>query len=100
MGLSDHVPRPIRVCHSPSAVLGILRDARKRAVAGDATVYAIRPSVKVAEIDLTVRISRGRDRCTATAAPCRAAAIARAMTSGRVAPIESVILAGRRCRYS
>ena len=79
---------------SPSAVLGILRDARKRAVAGDATVYAIRPSVKVAEIDLTVRISRGRDRCTATAAPCRAATIARAMTSERFAPIESVTRSG------
>ena len=46
MGLSDHVPRPIRVCHSPSAVLGILWDARKHAVAGDATVYAIRPYVR------------------------------------------------------
>ena len=46
MGLSNHVPPPIRVCHSPSAVLGILRDARKHAVAGDATVYAIRPYVR------------------------------------------------------
>ena len=38
MGPSDHVPRPIRVCHSPSAVLGILRDAWKLAAAGGAAV--------------------------------------------------------------
>ena len=45
-------------------------------------------------MDSTWRISRGRDRCTATAAPCRATAIARAMTSERVAPIESVMQSG------
>ena len=45
-------------------------------------------------MDLTGRISRGRDRCTATAAPCRAATIARAMTSEHFAPIESVMRSG------
>ena len=45
-------------------------------------------------MDLTGRISRGRDRCTATAAPCRAATIARAMTSEHFAPIESVRRSG------
>ena len=35
------------------------------------------------------RIPRGRDRCTATAAPYQAATIARAKVSEQVAPIES-----------
>ena len=43
MDLSDHVPQPIRVCHSRSAVLGILQDARELAAAGGVTVYAVRP---------------------------------------------------------
>ena len=42
----------------------------------------------------TWRISRGRDRCTATAAPCQAAAIACAMMSERFAPIGSVMRSG------
>ena len=45
-------------------------------------------------MDSTWRISRGRDRCTATAAPCQAATIACAITSEHFAPIESVRRSG------
>ena len=45
-------------------------------------------------MDSTWRISRGRDRCTATAAPCQAATIACATTSEHFAPIESVRRSG------
>ena len=68
-------------------------------MSGSARPPAMPPLVQLelrelAEMGLIWRISRGRERCTATAAPCRAAAIARAMTSGRVAPIESVTRSG------
>ena len=45
-------------------------------------------------MDLTLRISRDRDRCTATAAPCQATTIACAITSEHFAPIESVRRSG------
>ena len=43
---------------------------------------------------MTWQISRGRDRCTATAAPYQAATIARARISEHFAPIESVMRSG------
>ena len=47
-------------------------------------------------MDLTWRISRGRDRCTATAAPYQAATIACAKMSEHFAPIESPMRSGRQ----
>ena len=47
-------------------------------------------------MDLTWRISRGRDRCTATAAPYQAATIACAKMSEQFAPIGSSMRSGKR----
>ena len=88
MGLWDRVPRPTRVCRS------LVLSRASYGTSGSARPLAMPPLIQLelhelAEIGVRWRISRGRERCTATAAPCQAATIARAKMSEQVAPIES-----------